>query len=390
MELFFWIAATIIAYTYLGYAILLYVLVCLKRIICKAEKHEVVDTPPITLLIAAYNEADIIAAKMANTRKLDYPNLEILWVTDGSTDESNKLLATYPDVRVCFSSERRGKTAALNHGMQAVKTPLVVFTDANTMLNETAIDEINRCFADPEVGCVSGEKRIATNERDSASGGGEGIYWLYESKLKAWDSALYSATGAAGELFAVRTELFEAMPEDTLLDDFILSMRIAIKGYKISYCKEAYAVESGSEDMAHESTRKVRIAAGGLQSIARLLPLWNIFKFPVFSFQYISHRVLRWSLTPVLLFLLFPLNAYLAVSSSYPALYQGLFALQVVFYTAAALGFYYQNRKIKVKLFFIPMYFVFMNWNVLRAVPYLMKNRGKGAWEKAKRSNQPI
>ncbi len=390
MELFFWIAAAIIFYTYIGYGILLYTLVCLKRILCKKEKEYVAETPAITLLIAAYNEASIIAEKMANTRQLRYPNLEIMWVTDGSTDESNALLATYPDVKVCYSPERKGKTAALNHAMETINTPLVVFTDANTMLNEWAIDEINRCFANPQVGCVSGEKRIALHEKDNASSGGEGIYWKYESKLKAWDSALYSATGAAGELFAVRTSLFEAMPVDTLLDDFILSMRIAIKGYKIAYCKEAYAVESGSEDMENESKRKVRIAAGGLQSIARLLPLWNVFKYPVFSFQYISHRVLRWSLTPVLLFMMLPLNVYLAFCSSQPLLYQILLGLQILFYIAAALGFYYQNKKIKIKLFFIPMYFVFMNWNVLRAVPYLIKNKGKGSWEKAKRSTQTV
>ena len=138
------------------------------------------------------------------------------------------------------------------------------------MLNKEAVREMVKEFSDSRVGCVAGEKRIAVDEKDQAAAGGEGFYWTYESKLKEWDSRLYSAVGAAGELFAIRTSLFEKMPEDTLLDDFILSMRIAQKGYKIAYCKSAYALEKGSADIQNEEKRKIRIAAGGLQSIKRL------------------------------------------------------------------------------------------------------------------------
>lgn len=120
--------------------------------------------------------------------------------------------------------------------MKFVKTPLVVFTDANTHLNREALREIVHAFVNPKVGCVAGEKRIAMQSKDNAASGGEGIYWKYESTLKALDSRLYSAVGAAGELFAVRRELFEDMRTDTLLDDFILSLRIAMRGYTIAYC----------------------------------------------------------------------------------------------------------------------------------------------------------
>lgn len=147
--------------------------------------------------------------------------------------------------------------------------------------------------------------------RNGAAAGGEGLYWRYESTLKALDARLYSAVGAAGELFAVRRELFEEMERDTLLDDFVLSLRIAMKGYLIAYCSDAYAIESGSADMREEQKRKVRIAAGGLQSIWRLKPLLNPMRYGVLSFQYISHRVLRWSLTPILMFALLPLNIIL-------------------------------------------------------------------------------
>ena len=149
-------------------------------------------------------------------------------------------------------------------------------------------------FANPKVGCVAGEKRIAVQDKPNAASGGEGLYWKYESALKRLDYRLYSAVGAAGELFAIRTSLFEQMPPDTLLDDFILSLRIAMRGYKIAYSKEAYALESASLNMREEEKRKVRISAGGLQSVWRLRGLLNIFRYGILSFQYISHRVLRW------------------------------------------------------------------------------------------------
>ena len=148
-----------------------------------------------------------------------------------------------------------------------------MFTDANTHLNREALREIVHAFTDPKVGCVAGEKRIAVQSKDNAASGGEGLYWEYESTLKALDARLYSAVGAAGELFAMRRELFEEMRTDTLLDDFILSLRIVMQEHAIAYCANAYAVESGSADMREEEKRKVRIAAGGLQSIWRLRPL---------------------------------------------------------------------------------------------------------------------
>ena len=252
------------------------------------------------------------------------------------------------------------------------------------MLNPEAIREIMTCFSDPKVGCVAGEKRIESKDKDAAAAGGEGFYWRYESKLKSLDSRLYSAVGAAGELFTIETDLFKTMPTDTLLDDFILSLEIARQGYKIAYCDRAYAIESGSADMYEEQKRKVRIAAGGLQSIARLKGLLNIFKYGILSFQYISHRVLRWSITPVLLFLLFPLNLTLALTQT-SVLYDTMLILQIIFYILAWTGAIMAKKQIKIKILFIPYYFTFMNLNVLKAFSYLNKHKGKGTWEKAKR-----
>lgn len=391
LEIIFWISLFIVFYTYIGYGILLYLLVKIKNIFIKSPQTESQNNelPGITLFIAAYNEEDIIDEKMKNALELDYPKekLTILWVTDGSNDSTNEKLKNYPQAKVLFQPERQGKTAALNRGMKEVKTPIVVFTDANTMINRKALIEIAVCFENPKVGCVAGEKRIAVQMKDGAAAGGEGIYWKYESKLKAWDAQLCTAVGAAGELFAIRKELFEEMERDTLLDDFILSLRIAAQGYKIEYCSSAYAIENGSADMKEEEKRKVRIAAGGLQSVWRLRTLLNPFRYKTLCFQYISHRVLRWTLTPILLFALFPMNFMLLISdNSSKTLYGVLFALQILFYIGGLTGYYLSTRSIKNKLLFIPYYFLFMNINVFKGCLYLMKQKGNGAWEKAKRA----
>lgn len=389
-EILFWCSLGIVIYTYIGYGILLYILVKIKELFRSAPCPELPDElPAVTLFIAAYNEEKVIEEKMANCDGLDYPKdkLKIIWMTDGSNDSTNEKLARYPDITVLYQPRRNGKTAALNRGVPFVKTPFTVFTDANTMLNRSAIKEIIRPFGNPQVGCVAGEKRIAVKEADNASSGGEGFYWKYESKLKAWDARLYSAVGAAGELFAIRTPLFETMPQNTLLDDFILSMRIARKGYKIAYSSSAYALETGSADIKNEEKRKVRIAAGGIQSIARLRSLLipNPFHLGLLRFQYVSHRVLRWSVTPVLLFLLLPLN--LLILCLYPSpLYAVFLGLQVLFYLLGAVGAIQQKKHIKNKILFIPYYFLFMNLNVLKGFVYLRKTKGKGTWEKAQRA----
>ena len=254
------------------------------------------------------------------------------------------------------------------------------------MLNTEAINEIVKSFTNPKVGCVAGEKRIAVQSKSNAAAGGEGIYWKYESTLKALDSQLYSAVGAAGELFAIRKELFEPMPTDTLLDDFVMSMKMTMKGYTIAYCSDAYAMEGGSENMEEEEKRKVRIAAGGLRSIWRLRPLLNIFRYGVLSFQYVSHRVLRWSVTPFLLFLMLPLNI-LIVACSHSLFYSIILLLQVIFYAAGYWGYYLSTKHIKNKFLFIPYYFLFMNINVFKGINYLMKRKSDtGAWEKSKRA----
>ena len=392
-EYLFWCALAVVFYTYMGYGIVLYLAVKLKELLRKPASPTLPDDrdlPELTLFIAAYNEEAVVDAKMRNCLELDYPpeKLHILWVTDGSDDDTVRRLSRWPQATVLHQPERRGKTAALNRGMAHVTTPLTVFTDANTLLNREALKKIVQSFTRPEVGCVAGEKRVQAGEEGNAASGGEGLYWKYESALKGLDARLYSAAGAAGELFAIRSSLFEPMPDDTLLDDFVLSLRIVMQGYVIDYRADAYATENGSADMREEAKRKVRIAAGGVQSVKRLKALLNPLRYGVFSFQYLSHRVLRWSLTPVLLFLLLPLNFVLLFSPERGTLYAVLWLLQALFYLTASCGYYLSVRNVRSRLLLVPCYFLFMNANVIRGFKYLRdrKQQQKGCWEKARRA----
>ena len=377
MATLFWLCMAIVVYTYVGYGIVLYLLVFVKRLATKAKPlADITDDrlPEVTLMVCAYNEEDIIAEKMDNTRRLDYPSdrLHLVWVTDGSNDNTNVLLYAYPEVKVIYFPERRGKAAALKHGIKEIDTEIVMMTDANTMLNPEAVREVARLMQDPKVGCVSGEKKVMARSNSDEAAQGEGLYWKYESTLKRLDSELYSAMGAAGELCVIRRQLMTDIPDDTLLDDFIISMEIVKKGYKIAYTSNAYAMEYGSADLHEESKRKRRIAAGGLQSCWRLRSLMNPLRHPVVAFQFVSHRVLRWTITPVCLFALVPLNTLLVLSGE-GIVYTIIWILQILFYASAAAG---------VR---ISKYFIFMNLNVFRGMAYLFNN-STGMWEKAKRA----
>lgn len=388
LKVLFWICLFLVFYTYIGYGILLWLLVCVKRIFKgKPQKKQLPpddELPEVTLMICAYNEQDIVDIKMENTRQLSYPKLHVVWVTDGSNDSTNDLLARYQEVEVIYSPERRGKTAALNHGLSLVKDELIVMTDANTMLNPEAIHEIVRCFMDPQIACVSGEKRVMARHEGQSAAEGEGFYWKYESTLKRLDSEFYSVMGAPGELCAIRRSLYEPMPENALLDDFVISLRMVDRGYKIAYTSDAYAMEYGSADLTEESKRKRRIAAGGLQSIWWLRKMMNPFRQPVVAFQFVSHRVLRWSITPIALLLLIPLNVVLVLMKG-GDIYTWIWILQFLFYLAAFLGWFLEKNGKKNMFLYVPYYFLFMNLNVFQGFSYLRSHRSSGAWEKAKR-----
>ena len=188
LQVFFWVALFIIFYSYLGYGILLFAIIKIRRALGIGKKTAPDESyePEVTLFVAAYNEKDYLNEKVENSRSLNYPSEKVtqLWVTDGSDDGTPELLKAFNDVTVLHEDARNGKIAAMNRGMKHVKTPIVIFSDGNTNLGKESIKEIVRLFSNPKVGCVSGEKRIYAKDADSAAGAGEGMYWKYESQLK--------------------------------------------------------------------------------------------------------------------------------------------------------------------------------------------------------------
>lgn len=385
----FWILLIILVYTYIGYPVILWVLVQIKKkFLPDKNRYNWQYEPEVCLFVTAYNEKDFVRQKVENSLKLDYPHekVQYLWVTDGSDDETPDLLRQYPHNEVYHNPERRGKMHAMNRGMNYVKAPVVIFSDTNTLLNRNAIREIVACFSVDRIGCVAGEKRIVEHSADIASAAGEGLYWKFESWIKKLDAELNSAVGAVGELFAIRRELFEEVESDTILDDFIISLRIARKGYKIAYTPGAYAEETASLNVKEELKRKIRIAAGGMQSFLRLKSLLNPFRFGVLSWQFFSHKVMRWTLAPISLFLLFIINGLLIARNDIPNFYHFFFYLQLICYLLAIFGWIFENQRLRMKMLFAPYYFVSINYASVLGIFRYFRGKQSVQWEKSKRA----
>ncbi|TCJ14457.1 glycosyltransferase family 2 protein [Flaviaesturariibacter flavus] len=373
----FWVLLAGVFFAYAGYGLLLLALRPLWRRAAAAGPEE-----PVTVVIAAYNEAAILPAKIRNTLALDYPPglLQVLVVADGSTDETAAALAPYPSVRLLHDGPRGGKTAALNRAMREVQTPFVVFSDANTELNPEALRLLVRHFGDPRTGAVAGEKRV---RHSSGMGFAEGWYWHYESSMKALDAGFWSAVGAAGELFALRSALYRSQPPDTLLDDLALSLEVGVQGYRVAYEPGAYALEAPSDSLAAERTRKVRIAAGAYQLLARLH--WRrLLRQPALAFQFIVRRWMRWVFCPLALLLLLPLGAALAAFTD-AFLYDLLWAAQAAIYLLALAGALLLRRNRAFFLTTLPFYFLFMNACMLAGWNRWRKGQQSVLWEKARK-----
>lgn len=392
LNLLFWVFFLILVYTYLGYPVILFGLTLIKKhFFPKLNPTDPGYEPDICLFVTAYNEKDFIHQKVENSFQLDYPKdkVQYVWVTDGSDDGTPDLLKKYEKLEVYHQPARKGKMHAMNRGMKFVKAPIVIFSDTNTLLNKEAVREIVACFSHPETGCVAGEKRIVEKEADGAAAAGEGLYWKYESWVKRMDAELNSAVGAVGELFAIRSELFNEVETDTILDDFIISLRIAQKGYKIAYTPNAYAEETASLNVKEELKRKIRIAAGGIQTLFRLKNLLNPFKYGVLSWQYISHKVLRWTLAPIALFLLFIVNAGIIIvngNDQMNSFYILFFWFQFLCYVLALFGWYIENRQLRFKILFVPYYFVSINYAAVRGIYRYFRGKQSASWEKSKRA----
>jgi cellulose synthase/poly-beta-1,6-N-acetylglucosamine synthase-like glycosyltransferase len=387
ISIIFWIALFLVFYSFAGYGIVMYMLVRLKRWLASrkaADATQLKQLPEVTLIVPAYNERACIAQKLHNSLQLNYParKLHLMFLTEGSTDGTTELLSEYSQIQVIGGAERKGKIEAINQAMKQVNTPVVVFTDANTLLNRDALLTIVQHYNNPKVGAVSGEKRILTAQAAEAAGAGEGLYWRYESLLKRLDAELNTLVGAAGELFSIRTELFEPVEKDTLLDDFMISMRIAERGYKVVYEPDAYAMETPSFSIGEEMKRKVRICTGGFQAIVRLKHLLNPFKYGLLTFQYLSHRVFRWTVAPLCIPMVFLFNLLLAPSGK---VYEAILILQCLFYLLALIGYLFEKSRLRIKALFVPFYFSFMTYTVFLGFIKYITGTQTGIWEKVKR-----
>lgn len=389
IKVLFWASIFIVFYSYIGYGVIVWILLKFKK-----KTDDVINNndfePVVTLIVATYNEENVIEKKILDCLQLQYPKekLRMIFVADGSTDNTVEIIKKYPVIQLLYQNERKGKVAAINRAMQTINTDFVIFCDANTFLNPESINEIIKHYKDERVGAVAGEKKILNDGKSkNAAGAGEGLYWKYESFLKQLDSDFYSVVGAAGELFSIRTKLYEHVNDNILLDDFIISMKICMKGYKVIYEPKAFAQEAPSLTMRDEQKRKIRISAGGFQSVIMLKPLLNFFRYGRLSFLYISHRVLRWILCPLLLPVIFISNVCL-VSVGESLVYIFTLMVQTLLYSFAFAGWIFYIKNLKINIFYVPYYFVFMNLSLYIGFRKFLNNKQSVLWDKAKREKQ--
>ncbi len=383
----FWISVLLIFYNYAGYAILIYIINSVNKSAGILQNNQDTSLPTVSFIVAAYNEEACIEEKIKNSLEQSYPPdlIQFIFIMDGSTDKTTEITGKYPSVISLYKPERRGKSASLNRAVAIAKNDILIFSDANTILNKEATLNIAKHYSNPKVGGVAGEKKVLSAAKKSANlGESEGLYWKYESFLKKIDSDYYSVVGAAGELFSLRRELFEPLPDSVILDDFIISLKVAQKGYRIIYEPDAYAMELPSFSLKDEQKRKIRIAAGGFQAMGMLGSLLYFWKHPKLSFLYISHRVLRWTLSPLCLVIAFIANLILFLSKE-SDIYTTLFIIQLCFYLMALAGSFSNFKSGQLNPFKLAYYFVFMNTSVFLGFLRFLRGKQPATWEKARR-----
>ena len=392
LEILFWALLALIFYAYIGYGILLYLLIKLGlgRRQQKTGAGSESELPSVVFIIAAYNEQDVIGGKIRNTAALEYPSdrFRICVIADGSDDDTVKIAQGFPGIQVLHVPERKGKAAAMNRSLKyAADADVLVFSDANTLLDSGALKKMLRHYADPRVGAVSGEKKVMSGEGGMVQAEGESIYWRYESLLKKWDSQYYTVVGAAGELFSLRRSLYTSIPESAILDDFFLSLKVCEQGFVVMYEPEAVAMESASSSIKDEKKRKARISAGAFQAIGQFTRLLIPYPDPRLTFQYVSHRLMRWVVCPFALPVVLLLNFYLvATGTGDRMLYGTLLVGQCLFYLMAVVGWLMSVRqKYRIKIFYIPFYFLFMNYSVWIGLYRYLTHSQSSVWDKAKR-----
>lgn len=367
----FWFFLIALLYTYLGYGLLISLLIRFGsgRNQDGVRQEKAFPTPGVFFIITAYNEERVIGDKIANSLSLRYPSdrLRICVVADGSTDDTVAIASRHEGVLVLHAPSRLGKAAAMNRAVeQAGAAEVLVFSDANTLLEPDSLLMLVRRYANPSVGAVSGEKKVSAGRAGSLQAVGESMYWRYESRMKVLDARFHTLVGAAGELLSVRRDLYRPIPEDTILDDLHLSLGICLQGHVVDYEPAAVAMEEASTSIGQEWERKVRIAAGAFQALSRsgrfLLPwpdarLW---------LQFVSRRFMRWVVCPLALPVLLVTNAVLALKGGTSVeFYRSLLLLQLSFHAMALVGGSIRRSSHPVaRVFQLPFYFLFMHYSL--------------------------
>ena len=309
MRLTFWLSVGLLFYTYAGYPIALILVASLKQVTSdlryglgrrsRRAGRDTVASPCVSIVFAAHNEAAVIAQKLGNCARLDYPveAFEILIGCDGCTDATAALArsAALPNVSVYEFSERSGKPAVLNKLLPRARGEIVVFCDANTEFEPDAIRRLVRHFRDPQIGCVCGELRL----RSRGTPNGEQLYWRFETLLKFLESRLDMLVGANGGLFAIRRSLFVPVPPDGIVEDFLIAMNVRAAGYRVVYDPEAIGWEEVAPSARQEFRRHVRIGAGNFHALRYTWRLLNP-RAGAVALAFWSHKVCRW-LVPLVL-----------------------------------------------------------------------------------------
>jgi cellulose synthase/poly-beta-1,6-N-acetylglucosamine synthase-like glycosyltransferase len=373
MAVSFWVCVLLIVFPYTVYPGFLYILGKVKRF-GQTNGESTLDPPMVSLVIAAYNEDKVIADKLRNSLELDYPRLEILVVSDGSTDRTNEIVRQFAEhgVRLLALPENRGKTVAQNLAVKECHGEIIVFSDANSMYGREAIRELVKHFANDEVGCVCGELRYQSVNRGEAAAH-EGIYWRFERFIKYMEGRIGRLLGANGSIYAVRKSCYVQLPSD-IISDFIEPLLILQQGKRVVYEPRAQATELTSTSIGVEFRRKKRIITRSLRGAVFARTLFHPLRHPLTTFMFLGHKALRW-LAPIFIIAAFALNLLLA---SRGGVYTILLGLQVLFYVLACVGL--MVPKVKHRALTLPTYFCVVHGAVLLGLLHALTGNKVVTW----------
>lgn len=379
-DFIFTFLTALLAYIYVGYPAILFVLAKMF------PRHHHLDNgfePTVTLIISAHNEEKDIEEKLQNACRLDYPSdkLDVLVVSDGSTDRTDDIVRSFHDrgVTLVRPADRRGKTSGLNLALIQVTSELVVFSDANAMYDPFAISVLVRHFCDEKVGYVVGYARYEKSTA-TAAGSSESAYWDIEVKIKEWESAFSSVVGGDGAIYAIRSHLYDPLQE-TDINDFVNPLQIVARGYRGIFDKEAWCIEEPAGNFDKEFSRKVRIANRSFNGLLRVPAACNPIKVGWFAWQVISHKLLRW-FSPFILVAHVMSALAAADAHNMTAIPAFFFVVIYGFLTVLALIGWWQDKRLSTcALFYFPYYFALMN--IASALGITMRLKGKviTTWE---------